>query len=55
MTIVEGDLISPPHDPHHCPARQTEVRIHPTGQTERLLLYYPTVGDGDGDGAEADD
>lgn len=46
VTIVEGDLINPPHDPHHCPPTQTEVRIHPEGQTTRLLLYYPTAGDG---------
>ena len=41
VTIFEGTYVNPPDDPHHCPATHTEVRIHPDGQTTRLLLYYP--------------
>jgi RNA polymerase sigma factor (sigma-70 family) len=44
VTIVEGDYENPPHDPHHCPATHTEVRIHPDGRTARLLLYYTDTG-----------
>ncbi|MDX6647755.1 MAG: hypothetical protein QOK40_3482 [Miltoncostaeaceae bacterium] len=43
VTIFEGTYENPPHDPHHCPATHTEVRLHPDGQTTRLLLYYPTT------------
>ncbi len=52
VTIVEGSYLNPPHDPHHCPATHTEVRIHPEGQTTRLLLYYPTAGDSDAIGTD---
>ena len=40
VTIIEGNYRNPPHDPQHCPATHTEVRIHPQGETSRLLLYY---------------
>lgn len=40
LTIVEADYRNPPDDPHHCPATHTEIRIHPGGQTSRLLLYF---------------
>ena len=40
VTIVEGNYLNPADDPEHCPATHTEVRIHPRGQTGRLLLYF---------------
>jgi RNA polymerase sigma-70 factor (ECF subfamily) len=41
VTIWEGDYHNPTHDPHHCPPSHTEVRLHPAGQTTRLVLYFP--------------
>jgi RNA polymerase sigma-70 factor (ECF subfamily) len=44
VTIWEGDYHNPPDNPQHCPATHTEVRLHPAGQTTRLLLYFPPAG-----------
>jgi RNA polymerase sigma-70 factor (ECF subfamily) len=41
VTIWEGDYQNPSHDPDHCPATHTELRIHPSGQTTRLVIYFP--------------
>jgi RNA polymerase sigma-70 factor, ECF subfamily len=41
LTIWEGDYENPAHDPHHCPATHTEVRLHSGGQVTRIVLYYP--------------
>jgi RNA polymerase sigma-70 factor (ECF subfamily) len=40
ITIVEGDYLNPPDDPHHCPATHTEIRVHREGQASRLVLYF---------------
>lgn len=40
ITIVEGDYLNPPDDPHHCPATHTEIRVHREGQVSRLVLYF---------------
>jgi hypothetical protein len=53
ITIVEGDYENPPDDPHHCPATHTEIRIHPTGQARRLLLYFRPHEEADVDATEA--
>ena len=48
ITIVEGSYLNPPDDPRHCPATHTEIRVHDTGRTSRLLLYYrPHEDEGD--------
>ena len=41
ITVWEGDYHNPPDAPQHCPATHTEVRLHPAGQTTRLVLYFP--------------
>jgi RNA polymerase sigma factor (sigma-70 family) len=53
VTIIEGDYENPPDDPHHCPATHTEIRIHPTGRTRRLLLYYRPHEEDDIDTSDA--
>jgi hypothetical protein len=39
VTIVEADYDNPPDDPEHCPPWHTEIRIHPSGTTTRLVLH----------------
>lgn len=41
VTIWEGEYENPADDPGHCPATHTEVRLHPSGRTARILLYFP--------------
>jgi RNA polymerase sigma-70 factor (ECF subfamily) len=45
VTIVEADYHNPAEDPRHCPATHTEVRFHPRGRAERIILYYAETGD----------
>ena len=40
ITIIEGDYLNPRDNPQHCPATHTEIRVHPGGQTTRVLLYF---------------
>lgn len=40
ITILEGAYENPPDQPNHCPPLHTEVRLHPTGHTTRLILHF---------------
>jgi hypothetical protein len=40
VAIVEADYDNPPDDPEHCPPWHTEIRIHPSRTTTRLVLHF---------------
>jgi RNA polymerase sigma factor (sigma-70 family) len=40
ITILEATYENPPDHPGHCPPLHTEIRIHPGGQTDRLILHF---------------
>jgi RNA polymerase sigma-70 factor (ECF subfamily) len=40
-TVWELDLISPPHDPDHCPPRVVWLMTHADGWVTRLRLFHP--------------
>lgn len=40
ITILEAAYENPPDHPDHCPPLHTEIRIHPGGQTTRLILHF---------------
>lgn len=45
-TVWEMELISPPHDPHHCPPAVVWLMSHPEGRVERLRLFFPVLSAG---------
>lgn len=40
ITIFEATHRNPPDQPHHCPPLHTEIRLHPSGSTTRLILHF---------------
>ena len=40
ITVYEASYENPSEHPTHCPPLHTEVRIHPTGATTRLILHF---------------
>jgi len=40
ITILEAAYENPPDHPDHCPPLHTEIRIHPGGKTDRLILHF---------------
>ncbi|WP_233226234.1 RNA polymerase sigma factor [Amycolatopsis sp. CA-126428] len=45
-TVWEMEMISPAHDPHHCPPAVVWLMSHPAGRVERLRLFFPVVSAG---------
>jgi RNA polymerase sigma factor (sigma-70 family) len=41
FTVWEMELISPPHDPQHCPPAVVWLMSHPEGRVDRLRLFFP--------------
>jgi hypothetical protein len=43
FTVWEMAMVSPPHDPQHCPPAVVWLMSHGEGRVDRLRLFFPAV------------
>ncbi|MEV6643752.1 sigma-70 family RNA polymerase sigma factor [Amycolatopsis sp. NPDC051371] len=41
FTVWEMEMVSPAHDPEHCPPAVVWLMAHPEGRVDRLRLFFP--------------